>query len=190
MTDAPPAGPASPPVEAQPTEPARELAVVPAKSEAQQLAEQTTPPASPPTKKCRWCGAGRVPRYKRGDHLGLVLRRDGELDVVRIRERAVFTKTGCYIADGPGFYVHKTIPRHTRLTFWPEGDPEPFTSREPKGYGAVFLARLVGGIRGHALKRIFAGQGVPLSRGGRIALLVAGLLIAAGLAFVWLHRGG
>lgn len=197
MTDTPDVAspaPVEPAVPSAPsTDPAPPPPSAPSQTRAQRLAERLGKTPSPPgpvkTRSCLLCGHGRAPRYKRGDHLGVILERRGTLDVHLVRKPIVFAATGAYNVEGAGFYVERTIPRGSILTLWPEGDPEPFTAREPKGYGAAFFARLVGGTVSHAFRGAFDSK-VPLSRNARIAFLIAFLCGAAAVAFWWLRSQG
>jgi hypothetical protein len=181
--------PSAPPAEAPPASTPEPDS---GKTRAQRLAQRQIQPPVEAVKKCRWCGAGRQPRYRRGDHLGFILLRRGELDVHKVRASYVLAESGAYIVEGSGFLVTKTIPKGTRISFWPEGDPEPFTARKPLGYGSGYLARILGGTISHALRGTFSRKGEPLSPRARLALLIGGLLVLAGIVFVWIqrHKGG
>ena len=187
MTETPPEAqpPAAPPQPSAQPMPQAQPAPRP-----ERLAERSP---GPKVRRCVFCGAGRPPRHRRGDHLGIILERHGDLDIHVITEATVQARSGRYNVEGTGFYVARTIPRGSRLTFWPEGDPEPVTAREPKGYGAAFLERLVGGSISNAVLGSFASKHAPLGRAARIGLLVGGLLVAVAFGFLWLqrkHHGG
>lgn len=160
---------------------------------AQRLASngQTAVPPAPAPKKT-WTQRMKDrqdSRYKRGDPIGLVFLKRGTLDHFKVKDTVVQRSHGAYIPQGTPFRVPCNIPRGSLIWTWPEGDPEPFTGREPIGYGAKWLQNFIGGIRSYAA---LAGikTGPELGFIGKTLFIVLAVLVVCGGLYWWFTTKG
>lgn len=132
---------------------------------------------------------GQGPRYRRGQRIGLVVLKRGGFDHFLVKEALSQRPSGAYCAEGTPLYVEKTIPRHSTVWIWPEGDPEPFTGRDPLGFGAKWLQNFVGGIRSAAALRPFH-RTASLPGILRLVAFIAAALAIGGLLYWFLTSNG
>ncbi|MHB8632758.1 MAG: hypothetical protein ACYDBQ_02155 [Thermoplasmatota archaeon] len=121
---------------------------------------------------------------------GIVLNRNGSAHVATIKE-ASFKANGDerYVAEPVGrFWIQKRIPRGW-VQVYVQGDPEPVTTREPKGYGAEMLESLVGPWYPFVMGQAFKAKGRFGDWKSIVLYAATGLAILGAIVYVGYKAG-